>query len=205
MKPIKVDIQGMANIDYNELKVGVVFTKNEDPDPYKVLEYAFIRMQQRKPVTQLKIKNLLSGKVQDYTAHQNETFREAEIESMEATFIYENRGECWFHEKGNPKKRFALKDEIVGDIAHFLKPQTEVKAFLWKENVISIELPVKMDFKVIEAPPAIKGNTAQGGTKLVTLETGAKINVPLFINEGDIVRINTTTGEYTERVEKGNE
>jgi elongation factor P len=193
----------MANIDYNELKVGVVFTKNEDPDPYKVLEYAFIRMQQRKPVTQIKIKNLISGKVQDYTAHQNETFREAEIDVVPVIFIYENRGECWFHEKGNPKARFTLKDETVGDMRQFLKPQTEIKAYKYGERTINIELPVKMEFKVKEAPPAVKGNTAQGGMKLVTLETGAKVNTPLFIEEGDIIRINTTTGEYTERVEKG--
>lgn len=193
----------MANLEYNELKIGTIFTKNEDPDPYRVLEYAFIRMQQRKPVTQLKIKNLLSGKVQNYTAHQNETFREAEIETQDVIFIYESRGECWFHEKGNPSKRFTLKDDAVGDIAHFLKPKTEVKAYKWKDKVINVELPVKMEFAVTEAPPAIKGNTAQGGTKAVTIETGAKINVPLFIEEGDIIRINTETGTYTERVEKG--
>lgn len=193
----------MANLEYNELKIGTIFTKNEDPDPYRVLEYAFIRMQQRKPVTQLKIKNLLSGKVQTYTAHQNEAFREAEIDTADVVFIYESKGECWFHEKGKPSVRFTLKDDVVGEVMHFLKPQTEVKAFKWKEKVINIELPVKMDFVVKEAPPALKGNTAQGGTKAVTIETGAKVNAPLFINEGDTIRINTMTGEYTERVEKG--
>lgn len=193
----------MANLEYNELKIGTIFTKNEDPDPYRVLEYAFIRMQQRKPVTQLKIKNLLSGKVQNYTAHQNETFREAEIDMTEVIFIYESKGECWFHEKGKPGNRFALKDDVVGEIMQYLKPQTEVKAFKWGEKVINVELPVKMEFKVTEAPPAIKGNTAQGGTKVVTLETGAKISAPLFIEEGDTIRINTQSGEYVERMEKG--
>lgn len=193
----------MANLEYNELKIGTIFTKNEDPDPYRVLEYAFIRMQQRKPVTQLKIKNLLSGKVQNYTAHQNETFREAEIDMVEVIFIYESKGECWFHEKGKPSARFALKDDVVGEIMQYLKPQTEVKAFKWGEKVINVELPVKMEFKVTEAPPAIKGNTAQGGTKVVTLETGAKISAPLFIEEGDTIRINTQSGEYVERMEKG--
>lgn len=192
----------MAQLSYNELKIGTVFTKNEDPDPYEVLEYAFIRMQQRKPVAQLKIKNLLTGKVQDYAAHQNETFREAEIDVVPVTFIYHNRDEYWFHEKGNPKARFSLKDDVLGGAGQYLKQNTEIKSFKFGEKLVNIEIPVKMDFKVTEAPPAIKGNTAQGGNKSVTLETGAKVDVPLFINEGDIVRVNTTTGDYVERVEK---
>ncbi len=82
----------------------------------------------------------------------------------------------------------------------FLKKDLEIKAFKFKDKIINIELPIKIDLKVIEAPPNIKGDTAQGGTKTVILETGAKINVPLFIKEGDIIRINTQTGEYVERI-----
>lgn len=192
----------MAKLEYNELKVGTVFMKNDDPDPYKVLEYAFIRMQQRKPVTQLKIKNLLSGKIQTYTAHQNDDFREAEIESMQANFIYHNRGEYWFHEAGNPKNRFSLTDEILGPARQFLKPNMEVRASKFGGKFIDVKLPIKVELTVTEAPPAVGGNTAQGGTKLVTLESGARISVPLFISEGDVVRVNTETGAYVERVEK---
>lgn len=199
-------------LSYNKLKVGTIFTKNDDPNPYKVLEYAFIRMQQRKPVTQLKIKNLLTGKVLDYAAHQNESFYEAEIKVTPVNFIYHSKGEYWFHEKGKPAARFKLTDELVGDAGQFLKVNTEVKVFKFSaeggsvsggnDRIINIELPVKMDLKVTEAPPAVKGDTATGGTKTVTLETGGRANVPLFINEGDIVRINTQTGDYVERVEK---
>jgi len=188
-------------LSYNELKVGTLFIK--DGEPYEVLEYAFVRMQQRKPVVQLKIKNLVSGKVLPYTAHQNESFEEAEIEIMPATFIYHNRGQYWFNEKGNPKNRFFLTEEVIGNAGQFLKSAMEVKAFKFKGKIINIELPIKVDLKVTEAPPAVRGDTAQGGTKTVTLETGAKVNVPLFINEGDIIRVNTASGEYTERVEKG--
>jgi elongation factor P len=188
-------------LSYNELKVGVLFIK--DGDPYEVLEYAFIRMQQRKPVVQLKIKNLISGKVLPYTAHQNESFEEAEIGVVPVNFIYHNKGQFWFHEIGKPSARFFLTDEIVGDMGQYLKPNTEVKAFKFNDKIINIEPPVKVELKVTEAPPAIRGDTAQGGTKSVTLETGGKVNVPLFINEGDIIRINTRTGEYVERVEKG--
>lgn len=187
-------------LSYNELKVGTLFTK--DGEPYEVLEYAFVRMQQRKPVAQLKIKSLISGKVMNYTAHQNESFEEADIEVAPVKFIYHNRDEYWFHEKDVPKNRFSLKNDILGDIVKYLKPNADIKVFKFNNKIINIELPIKVDLKVTEAPPAIRGNTAQGGTKTVTLETGAKINAPLFINEGDVVRVNTKTGEYAERVEK---
>lgn len=187
-------------LSYNELKVGTIFEK--DGAPWRVLDSQFVRMQQRKPVVQLKIKNLISGKVVNYTAHQTDSFEEAEIKIAPVNFIYHNHGEYWFNESGNPKNRFRLKDDVIGEAGNFLKPETEIKAFTFGEKIINIELPIKMDFKVIEAPPAIKGATAQGGTKLITLETGAKINAPLFINEGDIIRINTQSGEYVERMEK---
>jgi len=162
-------------------------------------------MQQRKPVAQLRIKNLITGKVQNYAAHQNETFKEAEVEIFPVKFIYQHQGEFWFQELNNPKNRFSLKSDILSKTVQYLKPDIEIKAFKFsnkneKDRIINIELPIKMDFKVIEAPPAVRGNTAQGGTKTVILETGAKVNVPLFIDEGDRVRINTATGEYAERV-----
>ncbi len=187
-------------LSYNELKVGTLFIK--DGEPYEVLDYAFVRMQQRKPVAQLKIKNLISGKVREYAAHQNDAFPEAEIEKMPVQFIYHNKGEYWFHEVGKPSARFFLTDEIVGDAGGYLKQNSEVKAFKFGDKIINIEPPIKVDLKVTEAPPSVKGNTAQGGTKTVTLETGAKANVPLFVNEGDIIRLNTVSGEYVERVEK---
>lgn len=191
----------MARLSYNDLKPGTVFVK--DGAPHEVLEYSFVRMQQRKPVVQLKIKNLLSGKNFDYTAHQTEEFEEAEIEAMPVKFIYSHRDEYWFTAMDNPSNRFSLGADIVGEQGLYLKKDMEVKAFKFNEKIVNIEPPVKVDLKVTEAPPGLKGNTAQGGTKVVVLETGAKLDAPLFINEGDVVRVNTTTGEYVERVEKG--
>ncbi len=194
-------------LSYNELKVGTRFIK--DGEPYEVLEYSFVRMQQRKPVAQLKIKNLINGKVQSYTAHQNESFDEAKIEMTPVKFIYKKEGrlpadrqEYWFHEAGKPSNRFFLTDEVVGGAGNYLKENEEIKAFKFNDKIINIEPPIKVELKVTEAPPSVRGNTAQGGTKTAILETGAKVNVPLFINTGDIIRINTKTGEYTERVDK---
>jgi len=187
-------------LSYNELKPGVFIIL--DGQPYEVLVFEFLRMQQRKPVVKTKLKNLITGKVAEHSFQQNDNLEEAELERMPSRFIYENRGVYWFNEVGNPQNRFSLEKEELGEEANFLKQNLEITALKFKDKIINIELPIKVDYKIIEAPPAIKGDTAQGGAKTAIIETGAKINVPLFINEGDIVKVNTTTGEYVERVEK---
>ena len=190
----------MATLGYNDLRKGVIF--DIDGTPYEVIEYSFVRMQQRKAVAQVKMKSLVNGKVLSRNFHQNESFEEADIERQVIKFLYQNRGEFWFSEKNNPSQRFALSSDVVGQGGLFLKPNSDVTAVFFNEKVIKVELPIKIDLAVKDAPPGEKGNTAQGGTKLAELETGAKVNVPLFVNTGDIVRINTETCEYVERVEK---
>lgn len=190
-------------LTYNDLKKGVLFEL--DGEPYEVLEYEFLRMQQRKPVAKTKIRNLITGKITERNFHQNETFEAAEIEKQPVKFLYGHRGEFWFAEPENPAKRFALKEEIIGPPAKFLKPNAEVTAVKFSERIINIEVPIKVDLKVAEAPPSIRGDTAQGGTKTAVLETGASLSVPLFVNAGDIVRVNTETGSYAERVAKAKE
>lgn len=187
-------------MDYTDLKPGVFITM--DGQPYMVVESEFLRMQQRKPVMKTRLRNLITGTVQERSFQHSETIEEAEVEKMSAQFLYSNRGEFWFCEKGKPQNRFKLEESILGNSKNYLKPDMEVVALQFGGKIFSAEIPIKVDYKVIEAPPAIKGNTAQGGTKAVIIETGAKVNTPLFINEGDIIRINTQTGEYTERVEK---
>lgn len=159
-------------------------------------------MQQRKPVNQTKLRNLVSGKVIEISFHQNESVQEADIDTMQANYLYTARGECWFAQVGNPKNRFSFPEETVGDKVQWLAQNAAVDVFRYEEKPMTIKIPVKVELEVKEAPPTIKGNTATGGTKSVTLSTGAKANVPLFINSGDIVRINTDTGDYVERVEK---
>lgn len=183
---------------YTDLTKGVLFIM--DGAPYEVIETHFLRMQQRKAVVQTKIRNLITGKLLDRNFQASDSFEEAEIERKTAQFIYAAKGEYWFHEEGNPKNRFALAEDVVGEQGRFLKPNTKVSTKSFEGKVIQVEIPVKMEFKITEAPPSIKGNTAQGGTKVVTIEGGAKINAPLFVNEGDMIRINTQTGEYVERV-----
>ena len=97
---------------------------------------------------------------------------------------------------------FSFPDEQVHDKVQWLVPNTEVEVLTYEEKPMTIKIPVKVELEVKDAPPAVKGNTVSGGNKLIELSTGAKVDVPLFINTGDIIRINTDTGLYTERVEK---
>ena len=190
----------MATLGYNDLRKGVVF--DIDGAPYEVTEYAFVRMQQRKAVAQVKMKNLITGKVLSRNFHQSESFEEADMERQVIKFLYQNRGEYWFSEKNDASKRFSIAKDAVGTNGHFLKPNTEVTAISFNGKIINVELPIKVDLLVKETPPGERGNTAQGAMKMAELETGVKISVPLFVNTGDVIRVNTATGEYAERVEK---
>ena len=144
----------------------------------------------------------MTGKVTEYSFHQSEKIEQAEIESREIKYLFNNRGEWWFALPEDPSKRFKVAEEIVGPQGKFLKPNTIVEQLLFKDQPMGFKMPITAELKVVEAPPNVKGDTATGGQKNVTLETGAVISVPLFISEGEIIRINTETGEYRERVGK---
>ena len=188
-------------INYNDLKPGTVFIL--EGQPYQVVDFSFVRMQQRKPVAQTRIRNLINGKVISRNFQHTDSFEEAEIKYREVKLLYGHRDKFVFCEINDPSKRFEISEEQISEMSKYLKPNSVVQVMEFEDKIVNILLPIKMEFKVIEAPPSIKGNTAQGGVKTVKIETGAMINVPLFIDQGDIIRINTQTGEYTERVEKG--
>lgn len=171
-----------------------------DGEPYEVLSSHIFRKQQRKPVNQTKVKNLVTGKVIEKSFHQSDSVEEANIETQKIVYIYNNRGEFWFRALDDKSKRFNLSEDIVGHNVKFIKENSEITALYFNNKIIGIKIPIKVDLKVTEAPPAVRGNTAQGANKQVTLETGATVNTPIFINEGDIVRVNTETGEYAERI-----
>jgi elongation factor P len=188
-------------LSINDLKNGILI--KIDQDPYVVMSVKHLHMGRGGSSIQTKIRNLKTDQVYERNFKPADEFEEAEVEKMKSRFLYENRGQYWFDEIGNPKNRFFLKSDEIAESAQFLKANLEVLAIKFNDNIINIELPIKADYKVVEAPPAIRGDTAQGGTKVIVLETGAKISVPLFINEGDTIKINTQTGEYVERIEKG--
>ncbi len=186
----------------NELKKGSFIVI--DDAPYVVLSHSHSHIGRGGAVVQTKIRNLKTGTILERNFKSGDSFKEAEIKRMQARFIYERRGEYWFHEKGVPANRFFISREALENKALFLKSEMEVTALKQveddKDEIINIELPIKADYKVVEAPPGIRGNTTDGGRKTATVEGGLKVNVPLFIEEGDTIRINTETGEYAERV-----
>ncbi len=190
----------MSVLAYNEILPKTVITYNGEP--YEVLSSHIFRMQMRKPVNQTKLRHLVSGKVVEISFHQNETAEEAEVGKMQAKYLYTNRGESWFSEDGKPSNRFSFPEDAVHDKIQWLAQNASVEVVTYEEKPITVKIPVKVDLEVKEAPPNVKGDTSSGGTKPVTLATGATVNVPLFINAGDVVRINTDEGSYVERVSK---
>ena len=185
-------------LEYNEIKPRKVIVF--DGQPCEVIDSHVFRKQQRKPVNATKLKNLITGKLIEYSFHQSEKAEEANLETKEAKYLYTNRGEFWFCDPKNPSNRFQISTDTLGDKVKFVKINSVISLLYFGELIIGIDLPIKVELKVTEAPPAVRGNTVQGGTKQVTLETGATINCPMFVNEGDTIRVNTETGDYVERI-----
>lgn len=185
---------------HNDLKKGVQIII--DDQPYEVLESSHLKKAQRRVVIQTKIRNLITGGVFDRNFHQGDVFEEAGLSRITAKFMYVHRDKYFFSEAENPSKRFDLTKEQIGSALKFLKPNQLVDGLIFQNKIISVSLPIKIQLKVTEAPPGVRGDRAQGGTKIAALETGAKINVPLFINEGDTIEINTQEETYVRRIEK---
>lgn len=182
----------------NDIKVGLVV--NYEGEPYVVLTANFVRMQQRKPVMQTKMRHLITGKVLEYSFKPGDRVEEADLSRTKVNFLYRDAEQLNFMDN-HTFEQFSLPVSVLGDKSGFLKDGQEVDVLYYNDKPINIELPKKVDLKVVETEPGVKGDTAQGSVmKSAKLETGATINVPLFVKEGDIVRINTERGEYTERV-----
>jgi elongation factor P len=190
----------MSVLQYNDITPKKVIL--QDGEPYLVLSSHVFGKQQRRPVNTTKLKSLVSGRVIEATFQQSDKAEEAEIDTKQIEFIYENRGEYWFCTPGKPGERFALAAALVGDAGRFIAPKSEVQALVFNDEIIGVTVPIKVDLKVKEADPAVKGNTSSSATKEVVLETGARLQVPMFINAGDTIRINTETGQYAERAQK---
>ncbi len=187
-------------ISFSEISKGVRILI--DGNPYEVLEANHLKKAQRRPVLQTKLKNIITGEIINYTIHQDDSFETPDIDKVDAIFLYSHRGKYVFCKLDNKSERFELSKEQLGQKVNFLKPNLKVEALIFEGKIVNISLPIKIQLKVIEAPPGIKGDTVQGGVKQVTLETNYQINVPLFVKAGDIVEINTETGEYVRRVQE---
>ena len=192
----------MATLDYDEIKPRKHIIV--DGMPFEILDSHVARTQKRKPQNQVRMRNMLNGKVVPGTFHASDTAEEADISKREALFLFSSKGQYWFCDPTDRAKRFEIDVDVLGDQTKFLKDNTiiDIKIFEYndEERIIGVTLPVKMTFEVKEAPPSMRGNTASGGGKLVTLETGAQVTTPFFIEAGEKIVVNTETGEYVERV-----
>lgn len=180
-----------------DLKVGSVV--NIDNSPYQILNTSFMRTAQRKPVMRTKMRNLINGSVMEKTFIAGESFEMADVARKNVQYLYKDPTDAFFMDLDS-YEQFSFSLDALGDMVKYLQDGKEMTAVLYNEKPISIQLPPKVVLKVVEAPPGVKGDRAQSGTKPATMDTGAVINVPLFINEGDSIRVNTETGEYVERV-----
>jgi elongation factor P len=180
----------------SDIKTGLIIEYQEDP--CKILSKQFTKVAQRRPVVACKLENLISGKVIPHTFQQSEKIKEAEIEKKPTQFLYQEKGTLFFMDP-QTYEQFSLSKEQTGQIQNYLKEGTEVEILYFKEKPIKIELPIKIDLKVTKAQPGVKGDSAQAGTKEVECETGLKVQVPLFIKEGDMIKVDTRDGNYLER------
>lgn len=169
-----------------------------DGEPYLVINSVFGRKSQSKANMQCKLKNLKTGAVIAKNFQGSEKIEEADVGYRKVQFLYGN-GEAYTFMDLNSYDQFDLSAETLGDSVGYLVEGNEVDALVFQENPIGIKLKATVDLKVVETIPGVKGDTATGGNKPAKLETGLTVNVPLFINEGDKVKVNTETGLYMTR------
>ncbi|HFC36144.1 MAG TPA: elongation factor P [Candidatus Moranbacteria bacterium] len=170
-----------------------------DGEPYKVLYDEHSKMGRAGAVLRTKLRNLITGAVLEKTFQGADKVEEADVEKTFAQFLY-REGDSFIFMDNSSYEQFSLSGDVIGKLKDFLVEGTEVGILNFNGAPINVELPVKIKLKVTEAPPGIKGDTASGGDKLVTLETGAKITTPLFVEKGDVIVVNTEKGEYVSRV-----
>ena len=186
------------SINFGDLSRNMVIEL--DGQPWQVMDYERHKMQQRAPVTRIKMKNLLSGAVVERTFQRYDTdFTVAEIDNRETQYLYTDGSYYYFLDQ-ETFDQYELTKEQLGDTLNYLKENMIAEMVFYKGSPINMNLPTHVELAVADTPPAFRGDTAQGGNKPATLETGLRINVPMFITPGTIVKVDTRTGQYTERV-----
>jgi elongation factor P len=183
-------------LSITDLKTGTAITY--EGFPCIVLDYQHSKMGRGGAVLRTKLKNLKTGAQFDITFKSSDKFEEATLDRRACTFLYKEGYEYSFMDN-TTFEQFTMTGEEVGPKAKFLKDGYELQIIFYEEAPVSIVLPVKMELEVTYTVPGVKGDTATGGTKPATLETGAIVTVPLFVKIGDVLRINTDEGTYVER------
>ncbi|MDR3582926.1 MAG: elongation factor P [Candidatus Pacebacteria bacterium] len=183
-------------LSLSDIKTGKNILWNDTP--YVVVHHEHSKTGRPGAVLRTKLKNLITGAVQEKTFQGSEAVYEADIAKSKAQYTYREGDDYNFMDNDN-YEQFSLSSEALGNNVNYLKEGTEVTLLNFNGQPINIELPVKVTLKVIEAPPGVRGNTVSTGGKVVTLETGLKVSAPLFVNESDEIIVNTERGEYVGR------
>jgi elongation factor P len=184
-------------LSISDIKTGKNIILNGEP--FVVLYHEHSKTGRAGAVLRTKIKNLASGAVLEKTFQGSDKVDEADISKSKAQYLYHNGSDFFFMDNSN-YDQFFLPEKVLGASTNYLIEGTEVTILNFNSTPINMELPIKMKLRVVEAPPGIKGDTASSGGKTITLETGLRVNTPLFVKAGDEIIINTETGEYVSRV-----
>jgi len=183
-------------MNIGDLNIGTIFMRNESP--FEVLFREHSKTGRGGAVLRTKIKNLKTGAISEETFKSGDKFEEANMVLQKMQFLYKD-GEVFYFMDGNTFEQVPLSGDQIGGQSKYLIEGIEVDVILINGDPLGIRIPIKMDFEVVEAPPAVKGNTVDGGSKKVILSNGVEVSTPLFIKQGDVIKINTETGEYVSK------
>jgi len=184
-------------IDVNELRKGVTFTM--DDELYKVIDYQHHKPGRGKAVIRTRLRNLRTGATTDKNFTSGERVQDIRLDHQTVQYLYSD-GDFYYFMDVETYEQFPLPDAVLEDAKPYLVENTEIELSSFEGERLDVDLPITVDLTVVEAPPGFAGDTAQGATKDVTLETGLVLQVPLFIQEGDVLRIDTRTARYVTRV-----
>ena len=183
-------------ISAGEFRNGVTF--DVDGNVFQIIEFQHVKPGKGAAFVRCKIRNVITGAVVEKTYSPTEKFPTAFVERKEMQYLY-NDGDLYYFMDNETYENIPINKEKLGDNFKFVKENTDVKVLSYKGNVFGVEPPFFMELQVTKTDPGFKGDTATNATKPAVLETGAEIKVPLCINEGDMIRVDTRTGEYMER------
>ena len=185
--------------DTSDIRKGLKIVHNGEP--YVVVDFQFVKPGKGNAFTRTRIKNLITGAVLDMTYRSGEKLQPADTEERTMQYLYQEGSKYWFMDTTTYEQIF-VPEEVLGDTKGFLSDNLEVKVLFFEERPIGVEVPTFVELQVVQCEPGVKGDTATGATKPATLSTGHVVNVPLFVEEGDWLKIDTRSGEYVERVRK---
>lgn len=189
----------MATLSHNQLRKGVKI--EIDNQPYLIVDADFIKPGKGTAFTRVKVKNYLTGNTVERTYKASDKATAADVEARSCQYLYTDGDSFHFMDTGN-YEQFGIRAEALGDTADWLVENLDVEVVVWKGSPINVEVPNFIEAEITECEPGVKGDTAQGGSKPATLSTGATVNVPLFIEENQWIRVDTRTGKYVERVKR---